>query len=85
MDQNLDLDLQLAVVRSRCTIMATEKKLKKSRHQRRPLSEAEIQMALEQKAFFLGRELKSDVNPFDGWDKHDCADRLAHSFQIGCG
>lgn len=85
MAQEIDLDIQLEVVRSRCTIMAAEKKLRRSKYQRRPLTDSEITTALEQKAYFLGRSLKAAVNPFEGWEKHQCADRLARSFQIGRG
>lgn len=82
MAEYLDPEVMLAVVRSRCTIRSTRRKLEKARHQRRPLSRAEIETALEQKAFFLGRELKTDVNPFEGWDLEN-ADRLAQSFRLG--
>lgn len=84
MTDEIHPEVMLAIVRSRCTIRATERKLKKSRYRRRPLSDGEIEAMLEQKAFFLGRQLKTDRNPFQDWDDPN-AERLAKSFQIGRG
>lgn len=79
-----ELDAVLQRVRARGTIVAVERNLKKARYRRESLSDEEIKSMLEQKAYYLGRQVPGDSNPFDDWD-HPGADRLAKSYRIGRG
>lgn len=76
------LEATLHRVSARGLIVSAERNLSKSRYRREPLSPEEIANALELKAYYLAKKLKSEQNPFEGWH-HAGADRLAKSYSMG--
>lgn len=76
------LEAALNRVRARGVIVATERSLNHSRYRGRRLTAAEKAAALEQKAYYLGRDLSDQTNPFEDW-KHPGAERLAQSYKLG--
>lgn len=75
-------DAMLHRVRSRGIIVAVERKLKQAKYRREHLSDDEISAMLQQKAFYIGRQVKNEPNPFENWDRED-AEQLANSYRIG--
>lgn len=76
------IDKKILYLKVRSILKITEKQLRQRRFQRKPLTDNEVNTALIQKAFYLGREHNDIDNPFHTIN-HPVAAQIAASFTSG--